>query len=481
MSYLGIDLGTSALKAVVLGEDGEVLAVSSAPLDLRHPHPQWSEQDPEAWWSACVAAIGALDDAVRARITGIGLTGQMHGTVLLDKNHAVLRPAILWNDVRSHAYTAALEPLAVQHAGNLALAGFSAPKLLWLREHEPEVFDRIGHILLPKDYLRFRLTEDFATDMADASGTLWLDPEERAWSAPLIAFCGLDEAMLPRLYEGTRITGMLSARAAEELSLPVVPVAAGEGDQAAGAVGVGALEDGDAFLSLGTSGVVFAATDIFRLNPNRAVHAFCHAVPDRWHVMSVMMGTGASIAWFARLGGFDNAAAAVTAGLSAHDERNAPVFLPYLTGERTPHNDPEATGAFTGLTLSHGPEHLMGAVLEGVAFALADGVDALRLPDAPMMVTVGGTRSDGWMQFLADVLGRTLLIGKAADVGPATGAARLAAMAVSSGEPPGWCSAKPPTERAFEPQRDRSIRRETFEKLYPAIRQVSRSPRKDVT
>ena len=180
MSYLGIDLGTSALKAVVLGDDGETLAVASAPLDLHHPHPQWSEQDPEAWWSACVAAIGALDDAVRARITGIGLTGQMHGTVLLDKNHAVLRPAILWNDVRSHAHTAALEPLAVQHTGNLALAGFSAPKLLWLREHEPEVFDRIGHILLPKDYLRFRLTKDFATDMADASGTLWLDPEERA-------------------------------------------------------------------------------------------------------------------------------------------------------------------------------------------------------------------------------------------------------------------------------------------------------------
>ncbi|MDN6833411.1 MAG: xylulokinase, partial [Enterobacterales bacterium] len=372
--YLGIDLGTSGVKAILLSEEGEVIASHGEPLQVNRPHPLWSEQDPASWWRATDAAVLALGQKHSlSNVRAVGLTGQMHGATLLDKQQNILRPAILWNDGRSAQECRELEasvPNSRQITGNLMMPGFTAPKLKWVAKHEPDVFAQIDKVLLPKDYLRWKMSGVFASDMSDAAGTMWLDVGLRDWSDELLAATGLNRSHMPTLFEGSQITGELLASIAQRWHMPVVPVVAGGGDNAAGAVGVGLYRSGQAMLSLGTSGVYFAVSDGFLSNPESAVHSFCHALPNTWHLMSVMLSAASCLDWVAKLTGLSS-----VAELLKEVESSAPAeaplwFLPYLSGERTPHNNPEAKGAFWGLTHEHQRADLCRAVLEGVGFAL---------------------------------------------------------------------------------------------------------------
>lgn len=454
--FLGIDIGTSGVKAVVLDEHGAVVGQGTAALTVQRPHPLWSEQDPEAWWQATTAAVRAIDPAVRRAVRGIGLAGQMHGATLLGADDQVLRPGILWNDGRSHAECAELEAKAPdlhRIAGNLAMPGFTAPKLLWVAHHEPETFAKIRTVLLPKDYVRLRMTGEKASDVSDAAGTLWLDVERREWSDDILAATGLTREQMPQAVEGTAQTGRLRADVAEAWGIDQVPVAGGGGDNAAGAAGVGVVKDGDALLSLGTSGVIFAATKEFRPNPAGAVHAFCHCLPGVWHQMSVHLSAAACIDWVARLTGTPGAAELFARAESVGPASGPEIFLPYLSGERTPHNDAEVRGAFLGLDHDTTPERLAQAVLEGVAFALADGLSVLR--DAgtelsQLSVIGGGARSSYWGQTLAAALNVELVYLKGGEVGPALGAARLAQLAVDGGSPAEVC-APPPVSHTIAP------------------------------
>ena len=384
---LGIDVSTTATKAVLVDETGAVRGVRTSEYGFSVPRPLWSEQDPGLWWDGAVNAIGALlasTGVAGADVVAIGLTGQMHGLVLLDAADRVLRPAILWNDQRTAAecetIRAAVGPeRLIAITGNDALTGFTAPKLVWVRDHEPEVWRTVAHVLLPKDYLRLRLTGDHALDKADGAGTLLFDLAARDWSPEVLAALEIPAAWLPRTYEGPEITGTVTAAAAAATGLRAgTPVVAGGGDQAANAVGVGVVSPGTMALSLGTSGVVFAATDRPLYEPAGRVHAFCHAVPGRWHMMSVMLSAAGSLRWFrdalapgVEFGDLVAAAAEVPAG------SDGLLFLPYLSGERSPHPDPLARGAFVGLTVSHDRRHMTRAVLEGVAFGLRDGLDLM--------------------------------------------------------------------------------------------------------
>ncbi|WP_314375756.1 xylulokinase [Sphingomonas paucimobilis] len=454
--FLGIDIGTSGVKAVVLDEDGAVVGQGTAALTVQRPHPLWSEQEPEAWWQATTAAVRAIDPAVRRAVRGIGLAGQMHGATLLGADDQPLRPGILWNDGRSHAECTELEARAPdlhRIAGNLAMPGFTAPKLLWVAHHEPETFSAIRTVLLPKDYVRLRMTGEKASDVSDAAGTLWLDVAARQWSDEILAATGLTRDQMPQAVEGTDQTGRLRADVAEAWGIDQVPVAGGGGDNAAGAAGVGVVKDGDALLSLGTSGVIFAATKAFRPNPAGAVHAFCHCLPDVWHQMSVHLSAAACIDWVARLTGTPGAAELFARAESVGPASGPEIFLPYLSGERTPHNDAEVRGAFLGLDHDTTPERLAQAVLEGVAFALADGLSVLR--DAgtelsQLSVIGGGARSSYWGQTLAAALNVELVYLKGGEVGPALGAARLAQLAVDGGSPEEVC-APPPVSHTITP------------------------------
>jgi xylulokinase len=439
--YLGIDVGTSSVKVVLVDDDQHIVAEGSSPLTVARPHPLWSEQSPGQWWNATSAALAQVRDSSReafSAVRGIGLSGQMHGATLLDAKLRVLRPAILWNDGRSHAECAeleALEPRTRDITGNAAMPGFTAPKLLWLRRHEPAVFATVAHVLLPKDWLRLELSGELATDASDASGTLWLDVAKRLWSDEMLAASRLSVAQMPRVFEGSQPTGTLRRELAKEWGFSTPPViAAGAGDNAAGAIGVGVVKAGQALLSLGTSGVVFLVTERFAPDPSRGVHAFCHCIPETWHQMSVMLSAASSLSWIASAtGALDEAA------LLAEIEANATgpssvLFLPYLSGERTPHNDPRAQGVFFGLTHGTTRADLGRAVIEGVAFGFADGLQALRdAGGSPREITVigGGSRSALWTRILASVLGETLLVRERADQGPAFGAARLARIAVT--------------------------------------------------
>ena len=484
--FLGLDLGTSAVKAVLVDGEQRVVAQASAPLTVQRPHPLWSEHDPEAWWRAAgeaVAALRATHGQALAAVRGIGLSGQMHGAVLLDTADRVLRPAILWNDGRAGAECAELErraPRLHAIAGNLAMPGFTAPKLLWVRAHEPDVFAATARVLLPKDWLRLRLTGEHVAEMSDASGTLWLDVARRAWSPELLAATGLDASAMPRLVEGSEASGALRADVAAAWGVPPgVVVAGGGGDNAAGAVGVGVVRPGDAFLSLGTSGVYFVAGDRFAPAPETAVHAFCHCLPRTWHQMSVILSAASCLSWLAAAtGAADEATLLAEAELADRDPRV--VFLPYLSGERTPHNDPDATGAFVGLTHATSRGDLTRAVLEGVAFALADGQDALLASGTAIgavSVIGGGARSRFWGRILASALDRPLQYHAAAEIGPAFGAARLARLAASGEDPAAVCTA-PPVEAVIEPEpalRDQlAARRRRFVALYPALNPGSR-------
>ena len=375
--YLGIDIGTSSVKAVIADADQTVVAQASAPLTVSRPQPLFSEQDPDSWWIATKEAIQALPEKLRSEVKTAGLSGQMHGATLLDAADRPLRPAILWNDGRSGEECAeleSLEPRARCITGNLVMPGFTAPKLLWVRRHEPELFSSIASVLLPKDYVRLRLTGEKVSDLSDASGTSWLDVARRDWSDEMLAATGLTKAQMPRLVEGNAVSGRLLPAVAKALRLPCALVAGGGGDNAASAVGMGIVNSGQAFLSLGTSGVLFVATDRFRPNPEKAAHAFCHCLPERWHQMAVLLSAASALDWVIALAGFPSVEGGLRAAELRGASRHSPLFLPYLSGERTPHNDPESRGVFFGMTPETSAADLVHAVLEGVALAFVDGL-----------------------------------------------------------------------------------------------------------
>lgn len=477
--YLGIDVGTSCVKAVLVDVHDKVVDQASAPLSVSRPHPLWAEQHPADWWAATNNAVALLDPKLRSGVEVIGLAGQMHGATLLDASLQALRPAILWNDGRSGAECAELEaavPQLGQITGNRAMPGFTAPKLNWIRAHEPEVFTATRMVLLPKDYVRLRMTGDIASDMSDSAGTLWLDVAARAWSDTMLAATGLDRSHMPSLYEGNEVTGQLRAELAEAWGMARVPVVAGGGDNAAGAVGVGVVKPGDAFLSLGTSGVLFLSNDGYRPNPAGGVHSFCHALPNRWHQMSVILSAASCVDWAARLCGVADTATF----FAMVENRGAPatteMFLPYLSGERTPHNNANAKGVLFGLTHETDTAALGQAVLEGVAFAFRDGLDALLDSGATLeTITVigGGARSAYWGKILASALGRKLLYRDGGEVGPAFGAARLARLGLGTDGIDDVCVA-PPITAVIEPDdrlADRfAARRPAFRHLYATLK-----------
>nr|WP_318383526.1 xylulokinase [uncultured Enterobacter sp.] len=478
--YIGIDLGTSGVKAILLSEQGEVVASHTEKLTVSRPQPLWSEQDPQQWWLATDRAVKALGDQHSlAQVKGIGIAGQMHGATLLDKNDTVLRPAILWNDGRCASECALLEAQVADSraiTGNLMMPGFTAPKLLWVKRHEPDVFARVAKVLLPKDYLRLRMTGDYASDMSDAAGTMWLDVAKRDWSDVMLDACGLTRDHMPTLFEGSAVTGTLLPEVAQAWKMPPVSVVAGGGDNAAGAVGVGMVDAGDAMLSLGTSGVYFAVSEGFLSKPESAVHSFCHALPDRWHLMSVMLSAASCLDWAAKLTGLDSVAALIDAAEQADDSAGDLWFLPYLSGERTPHNNPQAKGVFFGLTHQHGRNELARAVLEGVGYALADGMDVVHgCGITPKSITLigGGARSSYWRQMLADISGVQLDYRTGGDVGPALGAARLAQIACNPQTPLATLLPQLSLEQAHVPDPSRyahyAPRRETFRKLYQQL------------
>jgi xylulokinase len=446
--FLGLDFGTSAVKALLVDGTQTVVASATVPLTVQRPAAGHSEQNPHAWWQAMLDAVDMLGHshaAALSAVEGIGLSGQMHGAVLLDGAGTVLRPAMLWNDVRSSAECTELEeavPTLRQVAGNIAMPGFTAPKLLWVQKHEPSVFARVRTVLLPKAYIRYRMTGEMIEEMSDASGTLWLDVGARDWSDTMLAASGLSRNSMPRLVEGNAPAGTLRAELAARWHMARPPVlAGGAGDNAAGAVGLSAIRPGDAFVSLGTSGVLFAITDRFRPYPQAAVHAFCHALPGTWHQMGVTLSAAASLAWWAGVTGLTEADLLAEIGSPASP--SPALFLPYLGGERTPHNDGTIRGAFAGLSHDTGRRLLTQAVLEGVAFSLRDCLDALAASGTRIEaadVIGGGSRSRAWIAIIAAALGIPLYRLAAGERGGAFGAARLARMAVTGEAPDLVCT-----------------------------------------
>jgi xylulokinase len=437
--FIGIDSSTTATKALLIDESGDVVAVAATEYGYETPRPLWSEQDPDLWWEGAANSIREVLRASGVRpddIHGIGLTGQMHGLVLLDADGNVLRPAILWNDQRTGPQCDEIrrrlgKPRLIQITGNDALTGFTAPKILWVQQHEPEIWAQARHILLPKDYVRLQLTSEYAIDKADGAGMLLFDLQARDWSPEVLAALDIPPSYLPPTHEGPAITGYVSQAAAAATGLRAgTPVMAGGGDQAAGAVGVGAVQEGVVSLALGTSGVVFAATGGPFIEPQGRLHAFCHAVPGRWHFMGVMLSAAGSLRWyrdtFAPGASFDDLlapAADIPIGCEGL------LFLPYLTGERTPHPDPLARGAFVGLTVRHALPHLTRAVLEGVSFGLRDSFELIKQGSGAAITQVrvsgGGAKSPLWRQILADIFGAELVTVNTTE-GAAYGAALLA-------------------------------------------------------
>jgi xylulokinase len=476
--YLGIDIGTSSVKTVLINEAGKVIDQAYSPLLVSRPKPLWSEQNPSDWWDATNEAVTQLSAAQRRGVRAIGLSGQMHGATLLGADDQPLRPAILWNDGRSSAQCTALEKKVTDlpHiTGNRAMPGFTAPKLQWVREQEPEIFAKVRSVLLPKDYVRLRMTGDKASDMSDSAGTLWLDVAKRDWSDVMLDATGLNRSHMPKLFEGSTFTGQLRSEVAAAWGMDRVAVAAGGGDNAAGAVGVGVVNPGEAFLSLGTSGVLFLANAQFSPNPAGGVHSFCHALPNRWHQMSVILSAASCVDWAARLTGAANTETFFAATEARGTLSNSEIFLPYLSGERTPHNDPRAKGVLFGLTHESDPAAIGQAVLEGVAFAFRDGMDALAETGAALdQITVigGGARSAYWGKIIASTLGRPLLYRDGGEVGPALGAARLAQLADTGDAIEDICAA-PPILSVIEP--DQSLhdaydaKFQSYRNLYKAL------------
>ncbi|WP_413204230.1 xylulokinase [Rhodospirillum sp. A1_3_36] len=446
MTFLGIDLGTSGVKTVLIGEDQTVLATAEAPLALSRPHSGWSEQDPADWITATEQTLDSLSRSHGlAAVSGIGLSGQMHGATLLDADDKPLRPCILWNDTRSHGEAAAMDadPPWRTISGNIVFPGFTAPKLAWVEANEPALFARVKTVLLPKDFLRLWLTGEHVSEMSDAAGTSWLDTGARDWSEALLEKSHLSRAHMPRLVEGSSASGSLRLALAERWGMGrSVVVAGGGGDNAASAIGVGAVRPGEAFVSLGTSGVLFAATDGYRPAVETAVHTFCHALPGTWCQMGVILSAADSLSWLARLVG--RTPADLTGALGAVRAPGRTLFLPYLGGERTPLNNASIRGAFTGLEQITDAEAATRAVLEGVAFGLTDCRDALAAAGTPvnhLIAVGGGSRSTHWLGIVATALGQPIGIPEDGEVGAAFGAARLGLMAATGA---GAEIAKPP-------------------------------------
>ena len=483
MSFLGIDIGTSAVKAVLVDGDQQLLAEAEAPLSTSRPQPLWSEQDPDAWWTATLAVLAGLRrtaPAAYAATRAIGLSGQMHAAVVLGADGRRLRPAILWNDGRAQAECALIAervPEVGRIAGVPPTPGYTAPKLLWLAAHEPALFARIAHVLLPKDYVRLLLTGEHATDPVDAAGTLWLDEAARAWSPVLLAATGMRESQLPRVVEGSLPAGTLRPAIAAELGLtPGIPVAAGAGDAAAGAIGIGAIADGDAFVSLGTSAQYFVTTASYRPYPERVLQAYCHGLPDRWYQCAALLNGASCLGWAASLLGEPDIPALVARVEARWSAPSRILFLPYLAGERTPHADPAARGVLMGLDAATDATEIAQAVLEGVAFSLAEAQDCLAEAGTPVSALAaigGGARSPFWMRLLATVLDRPVTLYAGAAKGPATGAARLARLALTGEAPEAVCT-KPPVADVLEPHAPLveayRARGERFRALYRALR-----------
>jgi xylulokinase len=434
--FIGLDLGTSGLKAVLINEEQAIVAEATAPLAAVRPHPGWSEQDPATWLDAADAAMQALaGQASLAQVRGIGLSGQMHGATLLDGNDAVLRPCILWNDTRSAQEAAVLDadPRFRALTGNIVFPGFTAPKLAWVAKHEPEIFAKTTLVLLPKDYLRLWLTGEAVAEMSDAAGTSWLDVGKRDWSDALLAATGMSRAQMPRLVEGSEVSGQVRDELAARWGLPKgVVVAGGGGDNAASAVGMGVVKAGDAFVSLGTSGVLFAASDAYQPDAATAVHTFCHALPDTWHQMGVILAAADALNWFARITG--QSSATLTGVLGALEAPGRTLFLPYLGGERTPHNDANIRGSFLHLDHATDQAAMTRAVLEGVTFAIRDSYDALCATGSQinrLIAVGGGSKSDYWVKAIATSLDLPIELPVAGDFGGAFGAARLGMMAAT--------------------------------------------------
>jgi len=433
-SLLGLDVGTTGVRCLAVDERGEVVAEAGAEYPIYSPHPGWSEQRPEDWWEASRRVIGQVVAKVGRDAGAIGLTGQMHGAVFLDQGDEVIRPALLWNDQRTTAQAEAISRRVgarrlTEIAGNPALTGFQAPKILWLRDEEPKAYERVASVLLPKDYVRLRLTGERATDASDASGTLLLDLKERTWSGEILDALEIPVGWLPRVFEGPDRTGQVRQDVSGELGLPdQLPVAAGGGDNAAAAVGNGIIRDGLASCSIGTSGVLFAHSDTLAPDPSGRLHAFCHSVPGRYHLMGVTLSAGGALRWWRDLVGKGDYEELSELASQAPPGAEGLLFLPYLTGERTPHLDPGARGAFFGLTSRHNVSHLTRAVMEGVAFSLRDSLEimvALGTNPTQIRATGGGARSPLWRQLLADVFGRPI-VRTLTEEGPASGAALLA-------------------------------------------------------
>lgn len=478
--YLGLDLGTSGLKGLLIDESQHIIADVTVGLSVSRPAEGWSEQDPDSWIEACKSVFGQLSRAHGGKLSAvraIGLSGQMHGATLIDATGRALRPSILWNDTRSHAEAAELDamPFMRQHTGNIVFPGFTAPKLNWVRKHEGDVFQKTRTVLLPKDFLRLWLIGEAVSDMSDAAGTSWLDVGRRDWSDEALAATHLSREHMPRLVEGSDVSGTLRAEIAREYGLSAdVIVAGGGGDNAASAVGTGVTDEGDAFLSLGTSGVLFAANSAFRPNPGSAVHTFCHVLPGKWHQMGVILAATDALNWLSGI--LQQSPSDLTAQLGQGLRSPSSVrFLPYLGGERTPHNDAGIRGAFNGL--SHGTDRtaLTQSVLEGVAFAFRDCQNALRDAGTAIdrcLAVGGGSQSDYWLKLMATVLNLPLDLPARGELGGALGAARLAMIASGDLAESEACK-RPKIERVVEPDPamtdlfDQAY--QDFRSIYPAL------------
>lgn len=481
--FIGIDLGTSGVKVIVIDRQGEILGSVTKPVSISRPQPLWSEQNPQEWWQETCHALDELAENLDfSLVESIGLSGQMHGAVTLDSNGDVIRPAILWNDGRCFDECDLLETLVPSSrtiTGNIMMPGFTAPKIKWLEIYEPGNHALIDKVLLPKDYLRYKLSGDFASDMSDSAGTMWLDVERREWNEELLKATGLSVQNMPKLYEGNEITGFLCRQLANRWGMKPVPIVAGAGDNAAGAIGVGVTKPGEAMLSLGTSGVYFAVSDGMVANTESALHSFCHALPNTWHGMSVILSAASCLDWVAKLTGKKDVAALLEYVEQNSNPNSEVIFLPYLSGERTPHNNPNAKGVFWGMTHDTTDADLGLAVLQGVGFAFADGFAAMHkaglVPEEVSLIG-GGARSHYWRQMLADITGMTLVFRAGGDVGPALGAARLARLAVDNDLSIDEICTKPDVVESHQPRAINSKvyqqRYEKFKSIYQQIKSI---------
>lgn len=498
--YLGIDIGTSGTKTLAIREDGTILASATADYPISHPKPGWSEQNPEDWWQATIKTIQKVlktGNSKKEDVAGIGLSGQMHGSVFLDKKHEVIRPALLWNDQRTAAECDEITRAAggrerlIEMVANPALTGFTAPKILWLRNKEKKNFDRTVKVLLPKDYVRFRLTGEFASEVSDASGTLLLDVKNRTWSKELLGKLQLDSSLMPAVYESEEVSGTLMAETAKKLGLnPGTPVVGGGGDNAAGAVGNGIVRSGVAFATMGTSGVVFTHSDEMQVDPLGRVHTFCHAVRGKWHVMGVVLSAGGSLQWYRNQLGQEEIREAKKQKIDPYElitaqAASAPAgseglyFLPYLTGERTPHADPYARAAWIGLTPRHGRPHLARSVIEGATFAMRDCleiIEGMQIPVKEVRLGGGGGRSPFWRQLQADIYGKRCVTTNATE-GPAFGVALLAAVGTGAyKDVPEACKA---TIKVTDESKPDAKSQKVYNRVYPLYGKLYRSLKDD--